>query len=148
MYTNLNRLFISLFGIAAFQTASALSISDHFSKLLNHKGNDKNVTEIEFSVLDDTFLQVSQLKAETVTGEKEETLILAQTKSNVQRVSRNTRAVRTIQNFSKDKRREVNWMFTDGFWVVICDQLKQVANVTDLEYYVLRDNSADIYQRL
>ena len=124
MYTNLNCLFISLLSILVLRTASGLSISDHFSKLLNHKGKDKNVTDIEFSVLDDTFLQVSQLKSETVTGEKEETLILAQTKSNVQRVSRNTRAVRTIQDFSKDKKREVDWMFTDGFWVVICDQLK------------------------
>ena len=39
-------------------------------------------------------------------------------------------------------------MFKDGYWVIICEQLRQTANVTDLEYYVLRDNSADIYQRL
>ena len=68
--------------------ARAMSIAEHFTRLFNHSSRSDTSSDFKeeqnkhgdlgYSILDDTFLQVSQLHhADTVAGQKEETLILA-----------------------------------------------------------------------
>ena len=47
--------------------------------------------------------------------------MLAQISSHEERASKNERAVRVVQSYSHAIRRDVNQIFKDGYWVVVCD---------------------------
>lgn len=96
----------------------------------------KEAADTGQSVLDDTFRRVSDVMAEqdqqsaqsslnqTDSGSATKTpapLVLAQTRTHIERVDRNQRAVRVIQSYDSDIARTVESMFTDGYWVIVCE---------------------------
>lgn len=39
-------------------------------------------------------------------------------------------------------------MFTDGYWVIVCEQIKEAKTVDDLVYFTRLDHSQQVYSRI
>ena len=156
------KLVVSLLMIGQFGHSLSLSL-----KSLIGQGVASQSTKIDDSdlgtspLLDDTFCIVADIVRDqensTASEESQPTdakatiktpLVLAQTNTHVERLDLNKRAVSVIQSYDRDMHRAVKNMFIDGYWVVVCDELRASENPTDLAYFTELNHSNQVYTRL
>ena len=53
-----------------------------------------------------------------------------------------------IQSYTHDVQRDTESMFKDGFWVVVCDQVRQAKSVGDLAYFAQMYYAQQVYVQL
>ena len=47
-----------------------------------------------------------------------------------------------------DSMRDAHMALYDGYWVVLCDQIKKSKSVDDIRYYATMDSSEGVYKHL
>ena len=107
--------------------------------------------------MDDTFRQVGDLAKSSAASSNdnsklaatsEQPLLLAQIDTHDERSDKNMRAVRVIESFHRDIKREPSDMLHDGYWVIICESLKHSESPEHLAYFAQLNHAQEVYSAL
>ena len=63
-------------------------------------------------------------------------------------MDKNKRAVQVIEHAHKFGPENINSVLKDGYWVILCAQLKEAKQGTDLAYFAELDHSQKVYKAL